>query len=298
VARAATPALALLLATCTPAPPPAGQGALHYVLESAWQAPGGTWFYPQEQFDYDATGIASVITGPHPPTTTDGEAYDPSALAGAHQTLQLPAIVRVTNLDNGRQILVRLNDRGPDSPARLIALTPRAALLLAMPDSGAAPVRVQTDAAMSHALADRLRDPTAGAAVQAAPRGAVQAADLPPPQGVRPAAARAAAGAAPASADPQAAVPAVPLRLPEAVQIVEYYPGQLYILASVFGRADYAGRQAAQLAGLPTEILHVRRGRSETFQVRAGPFATIAAADAALDQALRRGVTDSHIVVQ
>jgi rare lipoprotein A len=290
---------ALALAACTPpaAPPPA---AVHYVVEPAWQAAGGAWFYPREQFDYDATGIATVLSGPHPPLTTDGEAYDPTALAGAHPTLQLPCVVRVTNLANGRQVLVRVNDRGPDSPARLIALTPRAALLLALPPEGAAPVRVETDGTLSRALADSLRDATAGNHASAAPRGAVARTDLPPPPGVRIASrGRLVPGAAAAAADPAAAAaPEVPLRLPEAVRLVPYYPGQIYLRASVFGQATYADRQLALLAGQPREVLRTRAGRSETFQVRAGPFASVAAADAALDQALRQGVTDAHLVVE
>ncbi len=293
-------ALALALACCArPAsPPPIAHP--HYVLEQAWQADNGTWFYPREQFDYDTTGLATVITGPHAKLTADGELYDAGALAGAHQTLQLPAIVRVTNLDNGRQILVRLNERGPDNPGRLIALTPRAALLLAMPADGVAPVRVQIDSAMSRQLADSLRDATGGSRAIAAPRGAVQTADLAPPPGARAARPlRRVPGPVPAVADPvTAARPPVPLRLPEAVQLVPYYTGQLYLRAAVFGRAAYAERQAALLAGWPTQILHTRTGRTETFQLRAGPFATVADADSALDQARRRGVTDAHIVVE
>ena len=101
-----------------------------YVVGPAYQA-GAVWFYPQEDFFLDATGLAVTLpdrTG----RTADGEAWDPLAMAGAHATLQLPAVARVTNLENGLQALIRINDRGPASPSRLIGLTPHAADRLEM----------------------------------------------------------------------------------------------------------------------------------------------------------------------
>lgn len=63
-------------------------------------------------------------------TTATGDSFDSGALAAAHPTLPLPSYVRVTNLANGRRIVVRVNDRGPYTPDRIIALTPAAARLL------------------------------------------------------------------------------------------------------------------------------------------------------------------------
>ena len=105
--------LALLLAGCVqrPKPPPP---AVQYVVGAAYEA-GGVWHYPREDFSYDATGLAERLPD-RAGLTADGEAFDPAAMAGSHPTLQLPAIARVTNLENGRQALTRLNDRGPDKP--------------------------------------------------------------------------------------------------------------------------------------------------------------------------------------
>ena len=271
-----------------PAPTPA-----HYVVGAAYQA-DGTWYYPREQTRYEAAGLAAVAPA-HAGLTADGETYDPDALAAAHQTLQLPAIARVTNLQNGRQVLLRLNDRGPASPARLLALTPHAAALLGAEDG--TPVRVTLDEGMTHTLADQLGGgPRLD--VAAAPRGAVQAEMLAPPPG----AGRSRRGAdAPtavlASAAPDAGA-AVPDRLPDAVQQGAPESVQIFLRASEFGRIDYARRLAAQLTGLSPQVETVADGRSRRYRVRAGPFAGVAAADAALDQARRAGVVDAKLTVE
>ncbi len=286
----------LMLEGCVPKPPPAA--AIHYVREPAWQA-GNVWFYPEQSFDDDRTGIAGVYSGPHAPLTTDGEAFDQNAMAAASQTLQLPAIVQVTALRTGRQIVVRVNDRGPEDPGRVIALTSRAASLLGMPPGGAEAVRVQVLGPPSRALADALHGNENGIAMQAAPRGAVAEQSLAPPPGAR------GSSGGPAIAVGQASGadgfgqdgPVPPLRLPERVTQVPPSPVTFWLQGDEFGRRDYAMRQQAQLAGLAPAIETVGNGRSLRYRLRAGPFPTIAAADAALAQAIRSGVTDARIVV-
>jgi rare lipoprotein A len=134
-----------------PPPPPAPE--VRYVVGPPYQA-DGVWRYPREQFDYDETGLAIAI-GAHGPFTTDGARYDPTALIAAHRTLQLPCVARVTNLETGLQVAVRIDDRGPEQPSRLLALSPRAITLLG---AGSTPgvwrVRVEVLEAESRALAD------------------------------------------------------------------------------------------------------------------------------------------------
>ena len=79
-----------------PPPPPA---PAHYTLGAPYRL-DGTWYYPKDQAEYEATGLAAIAPG-HAGLTADGETSDATALAAAHQTLQLPAIARVTNLENG-----------------------------------------------------------------------------------------------------------------------------------------------------------------------------------------------------
>ncbi len=275
----------------------------HYVVGGAYQA-GGAWYYPREDFQYDATGLAAVLPDASG-LTADGEAFDPTAMAAAHPTLQLPAVARVTNLDTGLQVLVRINDRGPGNPARLIGLTGTAARRLGIPAGGVARVRVQVEDGPSQALRDGSRD-AGEAGVIPAPRGAVMAEPLAPPSGVAQssrgrsalgATSGAALGATPASA---AAVDGavLPGRLPDTAVQVGASPGRLWIRAGEFSLAQYANQVRARLGGGNVEVEALRQGRSEVFRVRAGPFPDVAAADIALDQARRAGVTDAHIVVE
>ncbi|HTW28643.1 MAG TPA: septal ring lytic transglycosylase RlpA family protein [Acetobacteraceae bacterium] len=293
--------LAVPLAACSwfrphPKPP---QAMPHYVLESAWQAPdSGAWFYPHESFTADETGLAAVYAGPHPPQTTDGEDFDQDAMAAAHQTLQLPAIVRVTNLQNGRQVELRVNDRGPDSPARIVELTRHAADLLGIAPDGTAQVRVQVVEAPSRALAGSLQREGPLLKIAAAPVGAVHAESLPPPAGIAESGGASLPQAPLPSGAPVAAPALPPLRLPATVTQTTPDPGQLWLQGDTFGRADYAERQRAQLAGLPVQVERLREGRSTSYRVRAGPFPTVTDADAALDQARRAGVTDARIIVE
>lgn len=291
-------ALLLLLGVtaCTPRPAPVAVQP-RYVVGTGYEAEGA-WFYPREDFRYDATGLATVAAL-RPGLTANGEAADPAAMAAAHPTLQLPAIARVTNLENGRQVLVRVNDRGPANPARLIALSPRAAELLGMGQAAAARVRVQVEPAESQRLALELGG---GPQLQlaAAPRETIGRETLAPPPGATASrrGRRAADVQAPLPGVAPAAAQAVPLRLPETVLQSFAAPGQLWVRAGEFGRAEYADRQRAQLTALPVSVERIREGRSELYRVRAGPFATVGEADSALDQARRAGVTDARITVE
>ncbi len=268
-------------------------GTPHYMVGGGYQM-NGAWFYPREQTRYEATGLAAVAAD-HDGLTADGEAFDASALAAAHQTLQLPAIARVTNLDNGRQVLVRLNDRGPANPGRLLALTRHAATLLGASDGTR--VRVQLDEGMTRSLADQLGGGP-HVALAAAPRDSVQAESLAPPPGTGQSGRGASAPGATRMSAPTEADAAVPDRLPDQVQQGAPEAGRIYLRASQFGQIGYAERVHAQLYGLNPQIEMEQEGRTRTYQVKAGPFASVAEADAALDQARRAGVVDARLVVE
>jgi rare lipoprotein A len=104
----------------------------------------GRWYYPAEQPDYDAVGLASFYGPEHQcRMTADGETFDMRWPSAAHRTLPLPSLVEVTNLDNGRSIDVRVNDRGPFVGARIIDLSRAAAQQLGFSGPGTAKVRVR-----------------------------------------------------------------------------------------------------------------------------------------------------------
>jgi rare lipoprotein A len=286
--------LVLTASGCMRAPPPAPvlRASPHYTLGGPYEA-DGHWYYPAEDYALDTTGIAVVLPDDEH-LTADGEIYDPGALVAAMQTVQLPAIALVTNLQNGRQILLRVNDRGPADPGRVIALSQRSALLLQVPDDGTARVRVQLDTGLSHHVVDQ----TGGGpklAIQTAPAGTVVAEAL-PPVGSASDVHQGGTVVGGVAAAPTVAV--VPDRMPEIVHAVAPEPGQLWLRAGVFGRFDYANVLAARLGGLGATVLRSREGRQESYAVRAGPFATIPEADAALRRALGAGVVDARITVE
>src|SRR5260370_42082625 len=97
---------------------PSGTGV--YKIGEPYQQ-NGVWYEPHEQPGYDETGVASWYgPGFHGQRTANGEIFDATALTAAHPTLPMPVNVRVTNLDNGRSLVLRVNDRGPFSRGRII----------------------------------------------------------------------------------------------------------------------------------------------------------------------------------
>lgn len=105
---------------------------------------GGVTYTPQEEWDYDQTGVASWYGHPfHGRLTANGEMYDQNGLTAAHPTLPLPSIVRVTNLENGRVVTLRVNDRGPFAGGRILDVSRRAAQMLRFKSKGTTQVRVE-----------------------------------------------------------------------------------------------------------------------------------------------------------
>ena len=103
----------------------------------------GKWYTPKKVETYSKTGLASWY-GPkfNGGRTASGEIYNMNNLSAAHKTLPLPSYVRVTNLDNNRSVVVRVNDRGPFISGRIIDVSKKAAEMLDMTHHGVADVRV------------------------------------------------------------------------------------------------------------------------------------------------------------
>jgi len=260
---------------------------VHYTVPAPWRGENGSWFYPKENYSYEGTGLAVVEERPGPRLTADGEQYDARVPSAAMQALQLPAIVRVTNMENGRQILLRVNDLGPPDQGRLLAVSPAAATLLAMRAGSPAQVRVEEDAALSQRLASQLNGAPA-LDVAAAPVEGVQEQSLGAPSS-----AAHAVGSVGAASEQQA--PTVPDHLDPDLRQRVAQPGQLWIDGGRFSRRDYADQVAAQVYG---RVMVQGFGRQTVFTVRLGPFQTISDADRALDQSRQAGVTGARIFVE
>lgn len=260
---------------------------------------GGVWSYPKEDFTLTETGLAEVLLAPLlGGQTANGEILSAHGLTAAHRSLQLPAIIRVTNLENGRSMLLRVNDRGPEKRGRILGVSPRAAVLLGMVPGQATRIALEVDAERSRAAMLGLSgSEPAPIAIAAAPRAAVMREDLAPLPGTREAPRREvqplpSAGAGLESA-PQTrrAIEA----LPAAVTQGPARPGMLMVEVGQFFRADAAQALAARLPG--ARISQQGRGRNAVFRVSLGPFADVAAADLALERTLAAGVSGSRIVI-
>jgi len=119
---------------------------------------GGVWYYPSRDLAYDETGIGSWYGDEFAGRlTANGEIFDPGKITAAHKTLPMPSVVRVTNLYNGRSLVVRVNDRGPFVAGRIIDLSRESARLLGFKDQGIAKVRVKLLAEQSLRLEDMAR---------------------------------------------------------------------------------------------------------------------------------------------
>lgn len=122
--------------------PASGEGG-HYKLGRAYEI-NGRWYRPAYDPQYEARGTASWYGDPfHGRKTANGERFDKNRLSAAHTTLPLPSLVEVTNLENGRSLVLRVNDRGPFVGDRLIDLSEAAAEELGFKAQGLAEVEVR-----------------------------------------------------------------------------------------------------------------------------------------------------------
>lgn len=218
----------------------------------------GRTYVPVDDRAYEEVGIASWYgPGFHRLATANGETYDQDALTAAHRTLPMPSWVEVTNLDNGRRLVVRINDRGPFVEGRIIDLSRRSAQLLGVDGPGLARVRVR-------------RVFPEGDWARAAPPLAPAA----PP--VRAAAARPAPAPTPTQREPG----------PGRALFV-----QVAALADA-GRAEFLLADLADIAPGATS-----RAPSGLWRVRLGPFPDEAAAAAAREAARARGFADAALVI-
>ncbi len=219
-------------------------------------------------------------------------------LTAAHRTLPLPTMVRVTNLENGRSIVLRVNDRGPFVHGRIIDVSRRAAQLLGFQQSGTAPVRVRVIDAVGRSIVAKPVTPEAErTAVAAAPREPVAVEALAPPEGV--------ASSPPAKVAPlphgTVSLGPAPRPAPKAdgvVTVVPVEPTRLYVQAGSFNFYDNARRLSAKLSRIgPARITDVVLEGRHFYRVRIGPLESVETADVTLDQVIRSGYPGARIVV-
>jgi rare lipoprotein A len=213
----------------------------------------------------------------------------------------MPSLVQVTNLENGRAIRVRINDRGPFAHGRIIDLSKHAAELLGFTNQGTAKVRVQILEIESRELAMLASGGTAGNG-GAAPVEDVAVQELPPAGGTRTAALSPGTSSSGTRSD---ATPQRPLFEPAALvspaPVVTQEPvrrTQIYVQAGAFTQVANAIRMRARLASLGNvQISKALVGPDNFYRVRVGPVAGVAQADQMLELLLNNGFNDARVVV-
>ncbi len=249
---------------------PTQQGA--YKVGKPYQIQG-RWYYPAEDMEYVEEGVASWYgPGFHGKQTANGEPYDMNVLTAAHRTLPMPSFVRVTNLENGRAVVLRVNDRGPFSKDRIIDVSRRGAQLLGFHDKGTTRVRVEilpeeSQIAKARAITNSGEMPE----VTAAPRGVVRAQSLDAPVEPEPPVAQAPAAPPPATTSSS---PSLSLVTPAAAATTDAVAGGgSWVQAGAFSDMRNAENLSARLSSLAAvSIIPVTINGRDLYRVRLGPL--------------------------
>ena len=272
-----------------PVSPAASAG--RYKVGAPYQTQG-VWYVPAEQPNYDEQGLASwygdAFDGK---PTANGETFAMQGVSAAHATLPMPSLVEVTNLENGRSLVVRLNDRGPFHPGRIIDLSRGGAERLGFLAKGTARVRVRyvgpapltgMGAPLTLASNAMASNAMAGASLDGprpTRRGVVY--DPPPlPVTFRP-------------ADTTGAYPAPGVN-PQKGPLMA--GGRFTIQAGAFAERARAETLAARLAAAgSTRITPLDRGGVRLYRVTLGSWSDAGAARATLQRLADMGVPEARI---
>ncbi len=280
----------------------------------------GKRYYPKESYDLSETGIASWY-GPqfHGKQTANGEIFDMNELTAAHRTLQMPSLVRVTNLENGRSLIVRVNDRGPYKKGRIIDVSKRSAELLGFKGQGTAKVRIDVLPRESLAIAEAAKQgyDTSGYEVALNRGGALPNHEeqtvrvaYKKPQAVTPAAGT----PEPVSREALVTAPYGQGNLNQAIpghtRNGDFYPDpivtempvqptDIFVQAGSFTVAENAYKLSARLQSLgKSDVYPTLINGRQFYRVRVGPIQNVAQADELLNHVLSLGSENAIIVVE
>lgn len=249
--------------------------------KSPYTINGRTYRVMEDEAGYSATGFASWYGRKfHGHLTSNGEIYDMFQLSAAHTTLPIPSYIRVTNLDNGKSIIARVNDRGPFHDGRIVDMSYAGAVMLGYADKGTARVRV--DAVVP--------DGSAIPVPQAQSAPALTRAALPTAAPV------AQTTQEPAPMAREAVEAEVPLEVVASErQLIEEDRGNEYLQVGAFSSEDSARSLVSRLARLTDMPVFIHRENSSSggllHKVRIGPVLDSSPIQALIDsvQAQRLG---------
>jgi rare lipoprotein A len=282
-------------------PVPWGGGRYH--VGKPYQV-AGRWYEPREQPNYDKKGMASWYGEAfNRRKTSNGEWFDMTRLTAAHPTLPLPSYVKVTNLENGREVVVRVNDRGPFVGTRIIDLSKRTAEVLEFKHKGKAEVRVQYIGPApindngSHLMAMN-KELDRGTPMRKMIASADRRKGKAPAQNVTTAEAKPRKKKAPPPPQPEyetAAYEPAPEQVdqPEPVATEVTY----FIQLGSFGDSGNAVRARDQFAAVwPVQFIELSGASGPVYRVRLGPISNSEDAQTALIDAQTAGYGDARLI--
>jgi len=293
-------ALVALAAACSHKGGSGGQASVGRYKVGAPYVIDGVTYTPQEEFNHVETGTASWYgPGFHGKSTANGEQYDQSDRTAAHRTLQMPSVVRVTNLDNGSSTTVRINDRGPYARSRILDVSRATAETLGMIGKGTARIRIDQLPAESMAVKEVAMNGVGSAEQEAAMVRAARGAPAQP--------ALTMVAQAPPPSPVQTYVPVEPVQpasfsgpsitSPSIASLANHPPGSYYVQTGAFSTMNNAERQRGLVTSYgATEISQGAAAGREVFRVRVGPYTTSDAAGIVADRLKRSGYGDARVV--
>ncbi len=269
-------------------PVPIGGGRYH--VGNPYQV-AGRWFTPKEQPNYDKTGPASWYGEAfNRRMTSNGEWFDMDRLTAAHPTLPLPSYAKVTNVNNGATIIVRINDRGPFVGLRIIDLSKQSASLLGFKRQGTAKVRVQyigpaplnDNGTHLMAMNQELENGTPLRQMIVAASGKrrsdniqIALAEPEPLESYE--------------AEPEQTVAQIEQSPPSAVNY--------FVQAGTFADPDNAERLRREFVNIgPVQVAELMGNDGPVYRMRVGPFDNLNDAQIALNQVHGYGLPDAHLL--
>lgn len=269
-------------------PPPSLPVPAGYKLGKAYVVEGVRYF-PRFDPNYNETGIASWYGEPfHGRNTANGERYDMNELTAAHKTMPMPSTARVTNLENGRTMMLRVNDRGPFVAGRIIDISRRGAQLLGFYGKGTAKVRVEfIEFAPLTVIADREQ-----------PKRRLDTEEM-----------------VAIESEPTAERPAITSQYLDAPETELGSSGNdelsstlepengttltgMFVQVGAFAERANAVRLARRLSGLSRSVISAANINGRTlFRVRMGPIADVEQADRLLAKVIGAGHGDARLIV-
>lgn len=286
---------------------PVPKGGGRYKVGKPYKV-AGRWYTPREDPSYNKVGVASWYGDLfHGRYTANGEIFDMDALTAAHPTLPLPSYVRVTSLQNGRSLVLRLNDRGPYAHDRIIDLSRASAHALGFGRAGTARVRVQY-----LGPAPLNGDDSLERRIYASQPWVRRHASLKTKHKKAGVTLLAQAAQKEVAAD-QIVVGSIPKEAGESVSAPSWKTqseaaangrrvargGRHFVQAASFNNKDFAERLGQSFDDIgPVQVLPTKVGETTWYRVRVGPFDQRHDADEALRAVYEAGMSDARIVAR